>query len=186
MDPIDALELSWNQGKAVIAQLSPDLLGKPSECEAWDIRATLNHTLNVCQMMTRVNQGHPPEADESVDLVGDGTGLMQVWEEFGRENVASWRESELVGERAYRWAAFPAPVAAAINLGEVVVHGWDVAQAIGVDFPIQPELAELVYAVYSAAPLDGMREMGELGPEIPVSPEAPVTERLLGLLGRAV
>ena len=161
MNPIEALELSWNHGEAVIAQVTPDRLDEPSACDDWDIRATLNHMLNVCQMMTRVNRGHAPEVDELFDLVGDGTKLLQTWQDFGRENVESWRESELVGDRSYRWAAFPAPQAAAINLGEVAVHAWDVAQAIGADYAIHPEIAELVHAVYSAAPLDGMRQMGE-------------------------
>lgn len=184
MNPIDALELSWSHGRTVIAALAPTDLDRPSACAGWSVRSTLNHTLNVCEMMTRVNQGHPAEVDETLDVVGDGSNLTDLWDRYAAANIACWRESGLEGERAYRWAAFPAPVAAAINLGEVAIHAHDIARGTGIDFVIDEAHAELVHAVYSAAPLDGMRQMGELGAEIEVPVDAPVARRLLGLLGR--
>jgi hypothetical protein len=38
--------------------------------------------------------------------------------------------------------------------------------------------------LYSAFPLDGMRNSGQLGPEVPTPENAPIADRLLGLLGR--
>lgn len=99
---------------------------------------------------------------------------------------ASWRESGLRGERTYFYGTFPAGASALINLGEVVVHTWDLADATGIDAPMDPDHAALIYSLYSAFPLDGMRSSGQLGPEVPVPGDAPVTNRLLGLLGRDV
>lgn len=184
MNPIDALELGWSHGEAIVARLSPPDLDAASACDGWDVRRTLNHTLNVCDMMTRVNRGEPPVVDETVDVLGDGTDIAATWARFGRENVESWRTAGLDGMRTYCWATFPAVVAAAINLGEVVVHGWDVAGAAGMPRTIEPVLAGMVLDVYAASPLDGMREAGELGAAVPVAPGAPAAEQLLGLLGR--
>ncbi len=71
-----------------------------------------------------------------------------------------------------------------MNLAEVLVHSWDLAQATGRGYVVDPELAEVVYGLYRAVPLDDMRAHGALGPEVAVPVVAPVADRLLGLLGR--
>jgi uncharacterized protein (TIGR03086 family) len=98
--------------------------------------------------------------------------------------VASWHERGLDGDRAYFYGTFPARVGLLVNIGEVVVHSWDLARATGQHYDFDPDLALLVHGLYSAFPLDGMRSNGSLGPEIPVPADAPVADRLLGLLGR--
>lgn len=183
MDPIDALERSWNDGASIVSRLSADDLSRPTACAGWDVRQLLNHTLGECQMMTLVNQGEPSGHDRG-DLVGDGAGLSATWARLGAENVASWRASGLDGMRTYFYGTFPAEASAVINLGEVLVHTWDLAQGIAVDVEIDPEQAALVHRLYAAIPLEGMRKGGMLAPEVPVPDDAPIADRMLGLLGR--
>lgn len=183
MELIDLLERGWRQGEPVIAELDPAAVRRPSACAGWTVKETLNHTLNVCRMMNGVNRGEPAVLGD-LDLVGDGSGLLELWRAEAAANVASWRAAGLDGERAYQWATFPAPAAAAINLSEVLLHCWDVAQAAGVVHTLDDEVARPAWEVYSAAPLDGMREMGELGPAVVVPEGASVGERLLGITGR--
>ena len=183
MDPIDALERSWNDGASIVSRVTAEDLTKPSTCTGWDVKQLLNHTLGECQMMTLVNQGEASSNDRG-DLVGDGHGLSEIWAQFGKDNVASWRSSGHEGERAYFYGTFPAGASAAINVGEVLVHTWDLARALDVDFELDPELATVVYGLYSSFPLDGMRAGGMLAAEVPVPADAPISERMLGLLGR--
>lgn len=183
MDPIDALERSWTASTPLIAAVSPELLGRPSACSGWDVKALLNHTLGECQMMTLVNGGEQA-SNERGDVVGDGHGLSETWERTGAENIASWRSSGLDGDRTYFYGTFPAAASAVINVGEVLVHSWDLARGIGVDFEIDPELASMVHDLYAAIPLDGMRAGGMLAPEVHVPPDATIADRMLGLLGR--
>jgi uncharacterized protein (TIGR03086 family) len=180
---IDALEQSWALGGDLISGLDSAQLTAPTRCAGWDVRALLNHTLGEGMMITAVNRGERAVADPA-DLVDDGANLLRVWTHVGEDNVASWRESGLAGDRTYFYGTFPAAAAALINLGEVVVHSWDLAAAVGIDAPMDPDLAALVYGVYSAFPLDGMRRSGQLGPEVPVPDDGPIADRLLGLLGR--
>jgi uncharacterized protein (TIGR03086 family) len=183
MDHVDALELSWEQGEGLLAGVRRAQLGAPSPCAGWDVRGLLNHTLGEAMMMTDVNRARSGSNDRG-DLVGEGDNLVETWRETGRDNVASWRESGVDGERAYFYGTFPARAAVLINLGEVVVHTWDLARASGQEFALDPELAALVHQLYSSVPLEGMRANGVLGPEVPVAGDAPDTDRLLGLLGR--
>ncbi len=183
MNPIDALEKSWSDGASLVTDIQPPQLTTSTPCVGWDVRALLNHTLGEAQMMTRVNLGEVPDQDHG-DLVGDGRQLSKLWEDTARDNVASWRKSGLAGDRTYFYGTFSADASVLINLGEVLVHCWDLAQAVVREFEIDPELATLVHGLYSATPLDGMRAGGMLGPEIAVPADASVADRMLGLLGR--
>jgi uncharacterized protein (TIGR03086 family) len=183
MDPIDALDQAWTAHAKLIAGLDTQQLTASTDCTEWNVRGLLNHTLGEAQMMTMVNRGEQAGNDHG-DLVGDGTDLPEMWARFADDNVSSWRESGLEGERAYFYGTFPASAALLINLGEVLVHGWDLAQATGQDTTLDPDHAALVYDLYGSFPLDGMRAGGTLGPEVVVSGDAPLSDRLLGLLGR--
>jgi uncharacterized protein (TIGR03086 family) len=183
MNHIDALELSWKHGADLVSGLRPGDLSAPTPCGDWDVRGLLNHTLGEAQMMTDVNRGLPSGNDHG-DLAGDGDALVATWQETGRDNVESWRESGLDGDRTYFYGTFPARACVLINLGEVLVHSWDLARATGKDFALDPDLAALVHGLYSAIPLNGLRANGVLGPEVPVSADAPIADRMLGLLGR--
>jgi uncharacterized protein (TIGR03086 family) len=184
VDPIDALELSWKQGAELVAGLRPDELTLPTPCAGWDVRRLLNHTLGEVVMMTRVNAGKPGGTDDHGDLVGDGLSLGTLWDELGRDNVASWRDGGLEGDRAYFYGTFPAGAAVVMNLGEVLVHSWDLARATGRAYDLDPELAEVLYELYRAVPLEDKRANGVFGPEVTVPTDAPVADRLLALSGR--
>jgi uncharacterized protein (TIGR03086 family) len=183
MDHIDALDRAWKDGGDLVAGLSAADLGRTTPCAGWDVRDLLGHALGESDMMSRVNRG-AKSSSEYPDFVRDGATLVDEWQRIAADNVASWHEGGLDGERTYFYGTFPTGVCLLINIGEVVVHSWDLAQATGERHDVDPELAALVYSLYSAFPLDGMRANGSLGPEVPVPADAPVADRLLGLLGR--
>jgi uncharacterized protein (TIGR03086 family) len=183
MDHIDALETAWSRGGALLAGLQPGDLARPTPCADWDVRELLIHTLGESDMMSQVNRGARSSADYP-DFVGDGGAIVEAWQRIGAENVASWRDSGVDGDRTYFYGSFPARACLLIGIGEVLVHCWDIARATGQPYDIDEDLALLVYGLYSNIPLDAMRANGSLGPEIAVPADAPVADRMLGLLGR--
>jgi len=182
MDGITALECSYDELGGRLTQVSPDQLSLSSPCAGWDVRATLNHALGAVQLFTLVNEGTPP-GDDAGDLVGDDpAGALK---KLAEPNLASWRQpGALEGDRVYPFGTFPAQAALMINLGEVLVHGWDVARATGQDETMNPDAVSVLYDFYAPLPLDEYRAHGAFGPEVPVPEGAPVQQRLLGLLGR--
>jgi uncharacterized protein (TIGR03086 family) len=183
MNHIDALEVSWKHGADLVSGLRPEDFSAATPCGDWDVRGLLNHTLGEAQMMTEVNRGLRSGNDHG-DFVGDGGALAATWHETARDNVASWRDSGLDGDRTFFYGTFPAKASVLINLGEVLVHSWDLARATAQGFVLDSELAALVHGLYSSVPLEGMRANGTLGPEVPVPADAPIADRMLGLLGR--
>ena len=182
MDTIDALEQAWQQGAPLVASLTADQLAAPTPCAAWDVRAMLHQTLVESGMFTRVNLGEPPHVDgeESVDF----DRLPTAWADVAGANVASWRKGGLDGDRTYPFGTFPSEVSAIINLGEVVVHTWDLAVATGQAVTIDPALVSIVYGLYGAMDMTPYRSFDVFGPEVTVPADAPELDRLLALLGR--
>jgi uncharacterized protein (TIGR03086 family) len=181
-DPIAALERSYDQLAKVVANLSPDQLTLPTGCPDWDVRGLLNHTLGGGLMYALVNDGQVAGEDQG-DVAGhDPVGAVGRTADV---NLASWRaDGALDGDRTYPWGTFPAGVGLLVNLGEVAVHAWDLAEATGQRATIDEDTAWLVYDLYVNLPMDDLRAGGVYGPEIPVPATAPVAHRLLGLLSR--
>jgi len=135
-------------------------------------------------MFTLVNQGSEVGEDAG-DLVGDDAAAAVS--EASSANLAAWRQpGALEGDRTYPFGSFPAAATLMINVGEIVVHSWDLARATEQDPTVDPDLATLVYEFYRPIPLDEYRAHGAFGPEVSVPDSAPVAERMLGLLGRSV
>ena len=79
----------------------------------------------------------------------------------------------------------PAAAMGVVALNEVLVHGWDLAAAIGRPYDVDPAAAQrcLEFAVELATNAPEVRN-GMYGPVVPVPEDAPVFERLLGQTGR--
>jgi uncharacterized protein (TIGR03086 family) len=171
MDVVSALEQSFDQTAKLVAGLTSEELEALSPCAGWDVRATLNHVLGAAWMFTLVNQGQVADEDAG-NVIGDDAGLAVS--AAAKENVASWRApGALEGERAYVFGTFPARDAVMLNLGEVVVHNWDVAKATGRKLDIDPAVGQMVYDWAISIPLDDFREHGAFGPQVAVRASAP-------------
>jgi uncharacterized protein (TIGR03086 family) len=68
-------------------------------------------------------------------------------------------------------------------VGELVVHGWDLAKATGQELAVAPEVAEVAHAgVVDFA--EQAREYHIFGDPVPVPAGAPLLTRTLALTGR--
>jgi uncharacterized protein (TIGR03086 family) len=182
MDVISALEQSYDQTVKLVTRLTPAEFDALTPCVGWDVRATLNHMLGAMWMFTLVNQGHPADEDAG-DMIGDDAKLAVT--AAAKENLASWRQpGAFEGDRSYVFGTLPAVGAAILNLGEVVVHSWDVAKATGRELAIDPAVAQLIYDWADSIPLNEFRHHGAFGPEVAVPVSASISDRLVGLLGR--
>lgn len=182
MDLTSALDESYSQTAGLVAHFSDGDLAAPSPCAGWDVRALLNHLLGTTWMFTLVNKGQAAGEDAG-DVIG-ADPLLAV-NTAAKENVASWgRPGSFEGERSYPFGTFPAQGAAMINLGEVVVHNWDLARSTGQDLTIDPDLVAMVDGFCRSIPLDEFRAHGAFGPEVESTESASPTDHLMALLGR--
>ncbi len=76
----------------------------------------------------------------------------------------------------------PADVMGDVALGEVVIHGWDVARTI--DAPYDVDAATLQACLAHLAQFDPAGTEGMFGPAVPVADDAPDLDRVIALSGR--
>jgi len=100
--------------------------------------------------------------------------------------AAAWREpAAWTGRTSVGGQDFPGEVTGVIALDEVVVHTWDIAAASGQQFRCEPHLLEAAYGfVHGVVAENPQGVPGLFEPPVPVSPAAPLLDRLIGLTGR--
>ena len=168
-----------------VERIQPDQWSAPTPCSDWNVRALVDHVI-------RWNTFVP-------EFLA-GKSIADIPDAFGRDVLGADPASAAARSAEESISAFNAPGALELlvhhpygelpgaqvlylRLFDNVIHGWDLATALGVAHPIDPEVAGLLYAV-SDAQRDAIRASGAFGPEVPVAPDADIQTRLLGLLGR--
>ncbi|MQA94407.1 MAG: TIGR03086 family protein [Streptosporangiales bacterium] len=170
--------------KTLADGISDAVLGAPTPCPGFTVRAMLNHML-LLTMAFRVaaekgpDLGPPPEAPPD--------DLPSSWRELLRVRLdalaAAWREPDAyAGETSVGGVTLPAPVAARVALTELLMHGWDLAKATGLPYaPDETTVAECMM-ILADTPEEGTP--GLFGPVVKVPDDAPPFDRALALAGR--
>lgn len=152
-------------------------------CTRWDLLTLLQHMNDSLAAFTEA------AAVGYVDLVpvrGTDPGAQLVDRLKGRASalLAAWVHHPGTGDVAVADRALRSDLLAAAGALEIAVHGWDVAQACGVDRPLP---AALVLELADLVPLfvgDADRP-GRFAERVAVPPHSSPGIRLLAALGRS-
>lgn len=170
-----------------IRDVEPDQLGARTPCADYDVRKLVNHLLfwgpSLAGAARKEAVPPPAEADTDVDLTG-GDWAAALLAQLDR-TVAAWSEpgaweglTQLGGPME-----MPASLVGGMVVGELVVHGWDLAMATGQQPAWDDDVIGYVYEEVAKNAEFG-REMGVYGPAVEVPASAPTLDRVLGLTGR--
>lgn len=125
-----------------IAGVRPDEMGHPTPCTAWDVRALVAHIVAGIWYFKALAAGEPVEElmRGLSDLVGDDP--FASFDEAARAGLEAWRSAGVL-DRSYRlpMGERPGREALAIHQADLLIHGWDLAEATHQDATIDPELA---------------------------------------------
>ncbi|MFE7722713.1 TIGR03086 family metal-binding protein [Nocardia rhizosphaerihabitans] len=171
----------------LLRTIEPDRLTAPTPCAEFDVRALLNHLLFWGPSLigaARKEAVAPPAAAESdVDLTeGDWPAALDTQLD---DLATAWRNPDAWQGVTHMGGPMelPAPLVGGMVVGELIVHTWDLARALGTTVDWDDALLRYAHDE-TAATADQGRQMGIYGPEIPVAPDAPLLDRILGLTGR--
>jgi uncharacterized protein (TIGR03086 family) len=186
-DLIDLLAQGYDWTEARLARVQPDDLDMATPCEGWQLRHLLDHMLDSLDRLAAAAEGEVADADQldpqhqaRSDRLGDDCGRT-TFAAVKQRALTAWRQPDVMARTCeLPLGTLPAPVAANINLVEVVVHGWDVSQTTGEAAAIPPELAEPILAF--SRPTVAAARGTAFGPDLETGDTA--SERLVSFLGR--
>lgn len=170
----------------LLANVTDDQLNAPTPCEKMRVDGLIAHLGGLALAFSAAARKDfgpltdtPPTFDAELDddwRTAYPQRLTQLAEAFG--DPAAWQGMSRAGG-----VDFPGDVGALIALTEVVVHGWDLARAIGQPYDVDAATAAAVMphvGQFAAEdPVEGLFERA-----VPVPDDAPALDRIVGMTGR--
>ncbi|ASO21978.1 uncharacterized protein (TIGR03086 family) [Actinoalloteichus hoggarensis] len=171
--------------RAIVERVRPEDFAAPTPCAEFDVRALLDHLTWATRILILAGrkESFPADVDWSEDMMtGDWRKRLldgidetaTVWSE-----PASWVGTTVIAGGS----EFPATFAGELAFVELILHGWDLARAVGLPYDCGPTAADAALAMMGRLAEQGRRS-GSFGPEVAVPESASALDRVLGLGGR--
>lgn len=169
----------------VVAGVGPAQLALPTPCTEWDVRALVNHVIvwTAHSMEARAHGGSVgPEVAER-DFAAE-PGFAAAYRAQLDRALAAWADPA-VWDKELPVMGNPTPAAdiAALNLAEMVLHGWDLAVATGQPFTVPGPVAEAAREAV-AANAELFRQYKGFADPVPAPPGASALDQALAASGR--
>jgi uncharacterized protein (TIGR03086 family) len=156
----------------------------PTPCADWDVRTVVAHVVvGDAQVSTLVAGGQVERVEEFNPSV------------LGPNPLATWRGTAMAAIRAFSSPGslerrYDHPIGhvrgrtiIGFRITDSLVHGWDLAQALGEDVLLDPEICE--YCLDFWFPMaSGLPDSGYYAPAVMPPEDSDAPTRLLALLGR--
>ena len=190
LSPTTAVRAASDLAAGPLRAVTADQLTAATPCGEYDVRALVDHLAWAAVLSQRAATRMPLEHDWSSLTPApflDGVPVEQWAAAVPAEldtaadawaDPAAWEGETLMGT-----TPMPAEVVGPLMLAEFVLHGWDLAQAVGAPYEVPAELGAATLAAVQPVAQMG-RDGGWYGPEVPVPADAPAFDRALGLTGR--
>ncbi|WP_216207973.1 TIGR03086 family metal-binding protein [Amycolatopsis aidingensis] len=170
----------------LVATVSTADLERPTPCAEWNLGALLQHLISENHAFAEAAT-HGAAADWDGGSLGDDPHRALA-DSIAAVTSAFDREGMLEREVAIRdFGTFPGSTVVGMHLVDSVVHGWDLASALGRRYEPEPEAVRAALRFMESVPDDpeGRGPDGPFDKVVPVPQDAPPLHRLLGLTGRS-
>lgn len=183
-DVVAAIVAALDSTATIVGAVPATAWHEPTPCGEWDVHQVANHLVGGMRIFTGELTGTPAGADHDSDWLD--TDPVAGYLDAAAADRAAWaRPDALVGTLTIGLGTLPAPLAAVIHLTEVLVHGADIAVAIGREDLVDQHLcAGLLAAMEQMGGVDAYRVPGVFGPRVGIVADAPAHRQLLAFLGR--
>jgi uncharacterized protein (TIGR03086 family) len=172
----------------VVASAGHADLARPTPCGDWTLGQLLVHMTVQHDGAAAAGNGadpsvwraRPPAADPVAEYAAAADRVLRA---FAADGILA-RDFALpeIGPGA----AFPAAMAISFHFVDYVVHGWDVARTLGMDYELDPDLLAVALSVAEAVPDDEgrLRPGAAFAPRVAEPQGDSQLDRIVALLGR--
>jgi len=164
---------------------APTALDAPTPCADWDLRTLLNHTILWTSYSAERRAHGESVAPELMtkDFTAEPGYQAAYAAQIGRA-VQAWSDPKAwQGDIGVMGDATPAADVGAMLIMEMVLHGWDVAQATGQEYTCEATVAEAVLETVQAQ-AELFRKYEGFKDATNVPDDASALDRALALSGR--
>jgi uncharacterized protein (TIGR03086 family) len=177
-------EKSIHMASDVIEKLPDDLTG-PTPCSDWNVRQLLNHMVYEISWVPDLLEGKTiSEVGPRFD--GDllGADPIKAWVDAAAKALAAVNHTPEAVITHLAYGEIPAERFVGEVASSIIIHGWDMAMALGEPYEIDDDTAEKVfYAADHVIPMG--RKYKFIGPQVGVPKDASKQAKLLGAYGRS-
>ena len=168
-----------------VANVDAGQFGGPTPCTDWDVRTLLNHLIVWTSYSLAARADGESVGQDLIDrdFAADPGFAADYRAQLDRA-LTAWSDPA-TWERSLDVMGSPMPAAdvAALNLAEMVLHGWDLAAATGQAYAVsEPAAAAALRAVAANAEL--FRQYKGFAEPVQVPGSATVLDQVLALSGR--
>jgi uncharacterized protein (TIGR03086 family) len=171
--------------RGYVAGVKATQLGDPTPCDGWDVKTLLNHIISGNFWVRPLVEGKTIEevGDQfEGDLVGDDPA--DAYNRSADDAAAAFRQAgAMESPVAVSYGPVPGSVYCGHRFIDVLIHGWDVAEATGQDTTLPPALVTACWEVVQPQ-AELLADSGAFGADHDVPDDADQQTKLLRLLGR--
>ena len=182
-DPRPLLATAMDQAGNLIATVKPEQAHLSTPCDEYDVDRLIGHMQAVVRRIGVVLSGQPfwsvPRELDTTDWVAAWTAGRAATDAVLADDACLAREVTVP------WGTVPGASAAASYIGELSVHSWDLATALGTPEVLNDVLATAALPAYMAkVPAEPRGPEIPFGPVVEVGPDAAPYEPLVAWTGR--
>ncbi|MCE6996845.1 TIGR03086 family metal-binding protein [Saccharothrix sp. S26] len=182
MDLLDLNRSALDLNLKLMADLDEAHLDMATPCAGWTVYELLRHQVESTLAFTAAVRRADVDEPASDDLtIAYRVATDAATEAFRADGVLE-RETEFPG-----YGRRPGHHVVAAHFVDNLVHAWDLCRALGIDSTLDTELATAAYRMarhYPTTP-DVRGPGAAFAMPVDVPADAPITDRLVGLLGRS-
>jgi uncharacterized protein (TIGR03086 family) len=168
-----------------VAQVAPEQWTAPTPCSEWDVRTLVNHVVYEQRWSVPLFAG-ATIAEVGSRFDGDllGTDAVLAATEAAEDANAAVSETGAL-ERSVHLSFGDTPAEEYVRqlLADYLVHGWDLAVAIGADRGMDPQAVQETLTWFADREA-AYRSGGSIGPRVDVPADASDQDKLLAAFGR--
>lgn len=154
----------------VLAQVGDDQWSAPTPCEDWTVRELVDHIVHWQGM--------------GGGILGAGTSAGDDWQKIKPALATALRDPANLEGTAEQFNGMPKHQVAGFVIGDLLIHTWDLARAIGADEKLPQDAVEATMLGLERVPAEMMRGSNMFGPPLEVGDDASAQDKLLAFAGR--
>ena len=179
MDELASAQVALAALRPVLADLTDQQLRLPTPCSGFDVAALGDHLTGTIAMVGAAAGAAPLVAEDA-----DSAGMAARFVQAATTAIEAWQRRGIGGEVMLGDRLMPASLALGVLSIELVVHGWDFAQALHRPLAITAEHSTFVLGLARRLITPESRRTAGFDDPVAIDTDTAALDRLVAYTGR--